>query len=539
MPRAKTDQSLLEWMERNRPWLRPGLPLDFDRRPYLRDLYRCEARKVVLMKSSQVGVSEYLISWGMYGADVRQATVLYVFPTDSAVSDFSTARIGPAIEASPYLSRILVDASATDRQRGADRVKLKRIRDRFIYLRGATMKPDGRAQQLEAIDADLLIVDELDEMDARAPEKARKRTSGIGSLNEERCASIPSNPNTGIHAEWLASDRRNWLVRCDHCQHRQPVTLKSYVTEFDDLDRPIDWHGKAEGKAWPVCERCSQPFDTLLNGEWVAEVSNADTVGFHVTKLIDPLINFDPILRNLASPDATKRREAMTHDVGLPYSERGSQLTESDLDAWRRDYDHLNFIRSDDSQSVTAMGVDVGRLLHVVIRSMRVEADRGRAQIWAGSVRQFDELDALMLRYNVECVVIDALPETRMALSFQQRHPPGRVWLAYYFSDPKRVDPITWNYSDGQVSIDRTRSLDSLLAGFASGELTLPRHARDVEDCYAHWQSIRRVLRKDSKGNEIPAWVEVGADHMVHAENYVRAAILHPPIAQRMYHGLV
>jgi len=88
------------------------------------DLYNQTSRRVVVRKASQVGVSEYLVSHALWSADQRSATVLYVFPTDKHVSDFSSARVGPAIEASAYLDAIIVEGG----ERGADRVTLKRVR---------------------------------------------------------------------------------------------------------------------------------------------------------------------------------------------------------------------------------------------------------------------------------------------------------------------------------------------------------------------------------------------------------------------------
>ena len=48
-----------------------------------------------------------------------------------AVSDFAAARLGPAIEASPYLQALITPAGGQGK-RGADRIQLKRVGDRFL-----------------------------------------------------------------------------------------------------------------------------------------------------------------------------------------------------------------------------------------------------------------------------------------------------------------------------------------------------------------------------------------------------------------------
>jgi outer membrane protein OmpA-like peptidoglycan-associated protein len=42
------------------------------------------------------------------------------------------------------------------------RGKLKRIRDNYVYFRGASVRLDGRAPQLRSIDVDVLVLDEYD-----------------------------------------------------------------------------------------------------------------------------------------------------------------------------------------------------------------------------------------------------------------------------------------------------------------------------------------------------------------------------------------
>ena len=91
---------LLTWTIVRRAMLKPGVVFDLPGHRFLVELYRERGREVVVQKASQMGASEWAISYALHAADERDATVLYVFPTDTHVSDFSAARIGPAIEAS-------------------------------------------------------------------------------------------------------------------------------------------------------------------------------------------------------------------------------------------------------------------------------------------------------------------------------------------------------------------------------------------------------------------------------------------------------
>lgn len=519
---------LLTWTMRWRGYLKPGTPLDFRAHPYLVDIYRCQAREMVINKASQMGASEYAVSYAMHAADVRNATVLYVFPTDTHVSDFSAARIGPAIEASPYLDSIIVEArpAGETHVRGADRVTLKRVRNRFLYLRGAQVGRDGSAPQLKSIDSDVNIYDEVDEMDPRAPTIAEKRL-GHSMIAEQRWISTPTYPGFGIHAEWMYSDQREWFVRCVSCGNRQPLTIDDLVTQWDELGRPHAWH-EQDGRPFIACRKCGKPLDRLQRGEWVAVYPDRPITGFHLTKLFSRTASLVDILANLDTTDETKRREAYNQDLGEPYTPHGGQLDDQVLDGCRREYIH-----GPKAGERTVMGVDVGRVLHVVIRGPQNQETGERPQRWAGDVDSFEELGRIAVRFHVERTVIDALPETRKAREYQARHKPGQVWLAYYVTQKtgiKKGDAAQWDAANGVVNLDRTRTLDACFSRFYEGENTLPANARDIRDYYSHLKAQVRTLEDGPNGEKVAVYVESGPDHMSHAEAYAYTASLTPPV---------
>lgn len=512
--RRTSSLNLFDWTERYRQYLKPDMKLDFRSHAYLKGLYQCEAKRVVVNKAAQMGASEYAVSYAIHAADQRKATVLYVFPTDIHVSDFSSARIGPAIEASDYLRSLVVDGGA-EGQSGANRVTLKRIGNRFMYLRGAKVGADGQAPQLKSIDADVLILDEVDEMDERAAAIATKRL-GHSSIAEERYISTPTYPGRGINAYWLQSDQREWFIPCPHCGHKQFLTLAHFVTEYDSLDRPVRWNGYPE-RAFGVCAKCGKELDRLVPGEWVA-TATSDLVGFHMTKLFSPLADPLNLIKNLQTTDETKRREALNQDLGETYTPKGGQITDAILDACRREYAHGARL---DVRPVA--GVDVGRVLHCVIRNPGF-GDQPRPQVWAGAVDSWEELGRIFKRYRVRAAVIDAAPEATKAREFQRNFKGGRVWLAYYVNQGvKNIEPWKFDEKELNVMLDRTRTLDNTLSRFYDKVVTLPANARDIPDYYKHMKASVRVIEERS-GIPTAVYVESGADHFCHAENYAMVA---------------
>lgn len=514
---------LLEWTQKKRPMLVPGRTFDIEHHKYLVDLYRCKAKEVVIMKSSQAGVSEWLVSYAIHTCDQRLGNVLYVFPTDNTVSDFSTARLGPAIEASEYLGQIVIDGSRQGGFYGSNRITLKRIRDRFLYFRGSKVDLEGNAPQLKSIDADCLILDEVDELDQRAPSIAKKRLghakADIGNI---LWVSTPTFPGYGIHAEYLESDQREWYITCGSCGNKQPITIDDIVNEWDDAGRPIAWNGMAQGKAWAACRNCGGELDRLGDGEWIAQNPGHERAGFHLTKLFSPHNQLLDIVKSLDTVDETKKREAFNQDLGIPYTPRGGSITSEDLDACRRDYGH-----GPDFRKSCYMGIDVGNVLHVVVRTLPDFLTKETKQLYAGE-SNWDSIHNLIKIYRPTKIVIDALPETTKSRELQKAYPRNMVWIAYYPNQPvgsKKEEMMDWNPIERTVLIDRTRMLDATFAGFYGRVSTLPAHSRNIRDYYKHMRaSIRTTKKSGASEVEVATFVHTGADHYAHAELYCLAA---------------
>lgn len=516
---------LLDWVLLHRPLLVPDRPFDIDHHPYLADIYRCRAQSLVIDKASQMGASEYLISYALHAADARGATILYIMPNDLVVGDFSSGRIAPALEASPYLTRRVIEGD----ERGADRVKLKRVGNRFLYLRGGVVSKSGRAPQLRSVDADIVIFDEVDEIDPRALALGRKRLRA-SFMHETRYVSTPTYAGIGIEALWQVSDKRQWHVRCDHCGERQPLSIDDLITDWDDLDRPIDWHGRSNGEAWIVCRHCAQPLDRRGAGEWVAEFPTRPTAGFHLSRLF-AIDDLHSILDGLRSDDMEERRQAWNQDLGLPFAMKGGQLTDADLDECRADYS-LGAVKGE----ATVMGIDVGGRLHVIIRA-RPHVETGQMKLrYVGAVSSWDTLTNLIIDYNVTNVVIDGQPETTKAREIQSAVSPDpqtrRVWLCFYHDQPAKASVYSADPQQGNLNADRTRSLDDLFASLRGRALLLPREARDIPDYYDHLKAPQRVIVTNARGEQVARYIEGNeADHFAHAENYCLLAMRVPLVS--------
>lgn len=537
---------MLPWMEHYRPMLTAGRPFDLTEHLYLKAIYADQHQEVVYKKAAQVGVSEYLISWTLYQAAERDATGLYVMPSGSSVSDFSAARLGPAVDStiSPRLAELITPASSGRKgARGSDRITLKRVRNRFVYFRSGHISERNDKEnvaQLKSIDADVLILDELDEMDARVPPIARQRLLH-SNIAKVRQASTPTYAGLGIDVEYQASDQRQWFLPCPHCNHEQTLDLDNLIQEYDSLDRPIRWYGKGDGqdefgRPYLGCRQCGKMLDRTAPGVWVPAYPGRAVHGYHITGLMSVRKPLKLFIQGLLSTDETKRRETTNQTAGEAYRPRESEnLSEQTLNACRREY-ALGPVPGEK----TVAGVDVGRVLNMVVRG--VLPDGNRALRFAGQLDSFEEVLHIMTRFNVGVCVMDALPETRKARELQKKKPRLAFWLAYFtnFTQGAKTERAShYNAKELEVDIDRTRAMDDTLALFHNATLhdengwplpgnTLPETAPGIPDYYTQMKAPTRIMTEDSKGNRIPAYISAGKDHYAFAELYCATAVACP-----------
>lgn len=532
-----SELDLLNWTITRRPLLAPSIPFDLAHHAYLKGLYRPveaypgQSRHKCFKKSGQSGISELAMNEAFHTCDVRNGNVFWVMPTDGAVSDFSQSRFEPAIDVSPYLQSIV--GKALDKK-SAERVTLKKIRQRFLVMRSGHVGRDGNSSQLKSFVADKIIRDELDEMDKRVIPLTQKRY-GHSLMKEEVDISTPTFPGVGIDEVWKVSDQREWYVPCPHCGRYSPLAINQVVTEWDDAVRPLTWNGMNEGRAWIACSRCGRELDRLAAGEWVAKHPGREVMGFHITKLFTYHNSVLSVVNNLRTNDEEKYREAMNQDLGEPYTPPGGHLTDEDLDACIEKA-RPSYVLANQSSVPTYLGMDVGESLHHVVIRGRPDETGQRRQYFAGEISSFDTVARLIRDFKVKSGVIDLRPQVDSVRNLQAAF-PNILWLCEYkedtnwpeaqvFHDEKDTD------NDGLVFADRARTLDVTRSRFLGEypENTLAQDIKTRKDYYIHMEALSRQMVPSGRkrGVKVLRFVGDKPDHFFHAENYCMMASLAP-----------
>jgi len=472
--------------------------LDFDRFPFQKELYSqggAMDRELVVMKATQVGVSTYLLRWAMYHADIRGVNALYVFPKRQQMYDFADARIRAAILASPYLKERIPQSHVNNKG-------LKQINTGFLYARGSESKDD-----LDAVDADVLCLDEYDTLRQENIPDAERRISGSQNGLIRRVG-VPSIPGYGIDGLFGKTDMRRWMVPCDACNERQPLT---YYANVD------------EESAQLVCHKCRKPIDAA-KGEWVAEYPDRDIRGYHVPRLVVPGLDLKPIIE---AHQKTSPYEVSVHynkDLAEAYAPEEGRLSDEAIDAASRDHIAKEALDIPPCDVVT-MGVDVAsvRALNVRVSAYRlpVHGLPVKQNLWLGEVDDFGKVAELMERYAVNMACIDHEPEHRMARALAERY-PGRVYLAHFITGRSETS-LDVKPEMRTVGVKRTEILDATFDAIRQQRNLLP--AEKPKDYAKHLQAMSRVVKELADGRVRGEYQSVAADDYAFAEAYDTLAL--------------
>jgi phage terminase large subunit GpA-like protein len=265
------------------------------------------ARRIVVMKSAQVGFTEGGNCWIGYVIHHAPGPMLAVQPTVELAKRFSRQRIEPLIAESPVLLERVKPARSRD---AGNTVLSKEFPAGLLIITGA-----NSAVGLRSMPARYLFLDEVDAYPPSADEEgdpvalAEARTRTFSWRSKVLLGSTPTiHGLSRIEREYEAADQRRYFVPCPHCCEMQ--WLKFEHLRWDK--------GKPE-TAHYECTSCGGRIEEhhktamLEAGEWrpTVEAQDPGTIGFHISALYSPVgwLSWENIARlwEAATTDEAKR----------------------------------------------------------------------------------------------------------------------------------------------------------------------------------------------------------------------------------------
>jgi hypothetical protein len=473
-----------DWAEKT-PIILDGKPFTFHRHEYLKAPYQDDHPFIVECKAAQMGLTSKAMLKAFYSARYRGFKgILYLFPSRSDVTDFSKGRIDPLIQENPD--------NIGSWLRDTDSANIKRIWNAFLYLRGMKSRVG-----LKSIPVDMIIFDELDEAPQNSVDMALERMAH-SEFREILKLSNPTLPDYGIDKAFQETDQRYWLLKCQRCGE-----YTCLEDTFPDCLLELD------GRVIRACSKCKAELHPA-DGEWVAKrPSIKDKHGYHYSQLFSHFVFPAEILHQFRTTN--NLADFYNLKIGVAYVESTNRLSIQEV---------LSLCCSHGIESQDTgpcfMGVDQGKDLHVVIG--KKHAQKAGQIIHLGIYRDWIELDRLMKNFNVIRCVVDALPETRNARAFAERH-KGRVFLNFY--QEYQRGHYKWNEAEQLVACNRTESLDASHNEILTGNILLPRQCTITNEFANHLHNVAKRLEEDEDtGSKRYAYLKLGTDHFRHAYNY-------------------
>ena len=486
--------SLAEWAS-STPVILDGRPFTFIRHEYLIEPYEDNHPHQVEMKAAQLGLTSRAMLKAIHSARYGSYRgILYLFPSKTDVTDFSKGRVDPLIDENPYTVGKWI--------RDTDSANIKRIWNCYLYLRGMASRVG-----LKSVPIDFIIFDELDEAPQNAIDMAMERMAH-SEHREVLKLSNPTLPDYGIDKAFQETDQRYWLLKCEHCG------------EYTCLEDTFpDCLITVNGRVIRACQRCKSELNPSI-GQWVAKRPNiTDKRGRHYSQLFSHYVDPADILHQFRTTN--NLTDFYNLKIGIAYVEATNRLTIEEV---------LSLCGNDgiaeQDPGPCFMGVDQGKDLHVVIG--KKSRNMAGKIIHLGVYKDWEELDRLMKLFHVSRAVVDALPETRNARAFAERH-KGRVFLNYY--NERQKGHYTWNEQELIVQCNRTESMDASHREIQDGIIVLPRNSEITRIFVEHMHNVAKKLEEDEEtGSKRYIYVKLGPDHFRHAFNYEAMARQSSPV---------
>lgn len=479
----------------------------------LEQIYNDDHPHIVVIKPAQVGVSELAITRACHALDVGAAywktgktglNVGYIFATDQAVGDFSKERFAGLRSESDHLQHLFT---------AYNDVTFKQAGQSYLYLRGARS-----ASGLKSFPADMLILDEFDEMDPAAVALARKRMRA-SLVKRELDISTPTIPGIGIHAIYLQSDQHAWEVPCPCGAWAELDFFRDVRADGQPYDTWKRWSAERLRRAdlAVFCPSCGDELDRFAPGRWVARQPDVLGIrGYWVPALCFPSVSLTELVVAAVDQDPTAKTEFYRSDLGLPYEPSGSRMTSEMLKQLSHELTGGELPAAVWRQ--TTMGIDVGARWHYRISSLGPNGDVFVRAM--GAVDSWDALDELMRNYKVRQCVVDAQPEAHGAREWAARH-SGKVLVAYY-PGPGALQGELFHVKIDEpvVQINRTMAMDAVYSAVATASEHWPASIHNDPDVDAHMRAPVRVTRLDKHGQPVAEWIHSTPDHLYHAGVY-------------------
>jgi phage terminase large subunit GpA-like protein len=402
------------------------------RTPFLREIMNClspdsTARDIVVMKSSQVGMTEAVVNWIGYLIAHQPGPAMVMLPTLEARDSWKIQKLNPLLQETPAVREVLGGMRSRD---SANRQDLIDFPGGVLFLAGGNSTNSYAQKSVR-----YLVMDDLDRFPSEIGEEgdvitlARGRTKAFARPKRLFISTPTVHDESLIEREYEKSDQRRYHLECPHCGQWQPLEWGA------DLPHGLRWDAQ-HTRAWYSCRECQgeihehQKPALLENGRWIAAHPERSVRGYQLTALLAP-IGLGPSWLDLAhewrqavKAPATLRAFVNTH-LGETWVEQGDSIEPTGLLARLEAYPDGYPARArtfgcdvqKDRLELTLVDWGTGEEAWAV-EHLILPGDTARGDVW-------DQLEAELADFGPEAGAIDSGYNTSMVYAYCQ----GRPWI--------------------------------------------------------------------------------------------------------------
>ena len=502
-------------------------PFTFDGFEYQVEPMASGARRLCYLKSAQsfgATINEVLKDLHGMITGKYKLGVAHIFPTTDEVGEFSKSIFKPLIAANrTFIGKYVKNVSG-----GTDTTSLKKVNDAFLYLRGARLSQkvgdttESTSSKTAGFSVDKCVFDEVDYMDTDAIEKFKGRM-GMSPHKHEVYLGNPSHEDFGIDLIFKQSDQRYWFRRCSCSGLISTTAATTSRGNWTCAEKSFPQCVKIRpnGTGYVGCDKCGKELPVWAGdgtAEWVADYPDKSDYmhGYMASQLITPFNDPAEILEDFVNPPFGNLADVYRLRLGKAYSNRDEKLRKSDVLACCG-----NDSPAPSHSGPCAMGVDVGKVKHVVIG---IKTGKEKYKILrACKVETFQDVYDLAKRYNVRSDVVDIRPYEDEARSYQKSS--GHKTFLCEYSDTQVTDSI-FNENTGVVKTHRTGIFDQTHRLISRGDITLPCQCPETEEFARQCCNCAKFEEKDKRRGTIVFRYRPTGDRQEHFRNALNYFVL-------------
>lgn len=485
------------------------------------DILNDKTSDQIVMKCSQIGISEVLIRKALALVAHHGLNIGYVLPSFLLMQNYAPARIRPVIEQSQKLS-MGVDGhrQATTHYQFSNYANL--------YLFHSTSDTSSVANALDGVF--------LDEYDRCAPESIDLWPQRLGHSIHKLLLkfSTPTGCEIGIHGEYLASDQKVFMFKCGSCGHWQTLAWPASIlfaksaiglpAFSDDMPQRVgigklDWEKRyLDAEPYIGCTSCGSSVercDPKLK-QWVATYPDRPVSGYSLSRFHVPRIESERMGHDASTIikdffKVQKLREFYNQVLGLPFSNSSDTISDDDMHATICSEGQFfdAFLQGATPGGSYFMGVDQGKQLHVTICRVQdnffdlvhaVEISMAKDTPGEDDLKSVvSQIEGLVRLFRVSFIVCDGAPDINLprAIAARMRHKSSYV----FFNDAARDFTLpSAEREQWQITANRNWVINSVVdmvkKVHEEYEFRLPANARGTEIYYellSHFTSMTKV----------------------------------------------